>query len=683
MSKINPLLRDDELPAFSEIKPEHIKEAISSLISECRNVIDSVTSIHKDDPTIENVLDPIEESSEKLSKAWGIISHLNSVLSTEDFRKAHDEMLPEISDYFTWVGQHEGLYNAYKKIIASDSWQSFSKEKQRSLKFALQDFELSGIGLSTEDRKKFSDLENRLSTLSSEFSNHVLDATNKWFKHVTDLEALKGLPETALNLAKQEAKNRGLDGYVITLRLPSYLPVMQYAENRELRRECYEAYVTRASSLGPNAGEFNNDDVISEELKLTNEQAKLLGFKNYAERSLARKMAESPEMVMNFLNDLVKKSYAQGVKEVSELKDFAKNVCNVSEELQPWDMSFFSEKLKENKYAVNDEMVRPYFPLPKVLEGLFKLVNVIFGLKVTEHKGVDVWHPDVSFYDIFDRNGTHRGSFYMDLYARENKNGGAWMDSCIDRKLRKDGSLQIPVAYVICNFTPPVGGRPSLLNHYEVETLFHEFGHSLHHMLTLVNEPDLAGINNVPWDAVETPSQFMENFTWEPEVLAMISGHVDTGEKLPNDLLDKLLKAKNFESAMGMLRQLEFSLFDFRAFMEYGNGVSAHELIEQVRKDVCVVPVVPFNRFENSFTHIFAGGYSAGYYSYKWAEVLSSDIYFRFEEEGVLNPEVGKSFMESILEKGGSEDFMDLFVKFRGRKPTTDALLRHSGISSK
>lgn len=677
MIEDNPILSGTELPEFLKIRPEHVAEAIRHCISQNREAIEKAVSEHSDNPSWDNIVAPLELISEKLNRAWGIVSHLNNVLSSDELRAQHDAMVTELSEFSSWEGQHEGLYNCYRKIYDRSD---LSPLQRRALDFSIKSFELSGIALPENEKKLFNELKSRLSQVTSNYANNVLDATQNWFFHTENAADLKGLPGFAMDLARQDAESRGLPGYVITLQYPSYLPVMKYAESRELRFKCYEAYVTRASALGPDQGKFNNDDIMKEKVSLNKRMAGLLGFRNYAERSLVLKMASSTDEVMNFLGELVSKCHDQGLREMQELSDYARSV-GFTEKLEPWDLSYFSEKLRESRYAINDETVRPYFPLPKVIQGLFRLVSIIFGISIKQRDGVDVWHKDVSYYEIFDREGNKKGGFYLDPYARDNKQGGAWMDDCIGRWVHENGEITLPVAYIVTNFMPPIGGKPALLSHYEVETLFHEFGHALHHLLTEVDVPSLAGLGNVPWDAVETPSQFMENFTWNPEVLAMISGHVDTGEALPQDLLNKMIMAKNFQSALGMLRQLEFATFDFRLYRDYDENTDIHQLLCQVREDISVTPVAPFNRFENSFSHIFAGGYSAGYYSYLWAEVLSSDCFARFEEEGILNPEIGKEFMNTILAQGGSREFMDIFESFRGRKPSVDALLRHSGIN--
>lgn len=679
----NPLLAQDLYPAFSRVKPEHIKPAITKLIDDCRRTVERVVSDeeNKENATWDSLIAPIDEALSVLGKAWGIVTHVNSVVSSDELREAHDEMLPIVSEFYTWLGQNYELYQAYKDLYAHDSYLFMGEAQRRAVELELRDFKLSGIALEAEDKKRFAELRAKLSELCSKFSNNVLDATNDFIKHVTDVEELKGLPESALALARQEAQAHNMDGYILTLKLPSYLPVMQHAVNRQLREEMYRAYVTRASEIGPAASKFDNTEIINEELKYSTEIAEMLGFNTYADLSLATKMAESKEQVLGFLEDLAKRSKAQAQEEVKEVQAYAKS--KGASDLKPWDYPYYSEMLKQEKYSISDEQIRPYFPLNKVLSGLFNLVKNLFGIEVRPHLGMDTWHKDVSFYDIHDEDGNLLGGFYTDLYARERKNGGAWMDSCVGRRYRQDGSLQTPVAYLICNFMPPIGDKPALLNHDEVETLFHEFGHCLHHLLTTVDVSSLAGINNVPWDAVEVPSQFMENFTWQPEVLDLLTCHVDTGAKLPAELLANMLASRNYHSALAMLRQLEFAIFDLKVYGVKKLSGTVQELLNEVRKEVSVLPTADFNRFQNSFTHIFAGGYSAGYYSYKWAEVLSSDIFAKFEESGnVMSSEVGHEYLHKILENGGSHEFMEMFKNFRGREPSIDALLRHSGIKA-
>ncbi|AWL13248.1 Oligopeptidase A [Saliniradius amylolyticus] len=666
-----------KLPAFSDITPEQVKPAIERAISRCKEEIEKLA---EQTEISWHSFEALEEADDHLGKVFSPISHMNSVVSTDELREAHDACLPLLSEYSTYVGQHEGLYSAYKSLRESTEFANLSKAQQKVVTNAIRDFELSGVALPEEKKKRYAEIQSRLSDLSSQFSNNLMDATFGWFKQVTDKTELAGLPESALDAAAQTAEQKELDGWVFTLDIPSYLPVMLYADNAKLREEMYVAFTTKASDKGPNAGKWDNSAIMDEILNLRQEQAELLGFNNYAALSLATKMAESTEQVMGFLDDLAKRSKPQAEQDLQAVKDFAAKEHGVTE-LNAWDLAYYSEKLKQAKYAISDEQLRPYFPEPKVIQGLFEVVRRLYGLTIKPVNGVDTWHKDVTFYEIIDQSGDIRGNFYMDLYARPKKQGGAWMDVCRDRRRLTDGDLQRPVAYLTCNFNGPVGDKPALFTHDEVVTLFHEFGHGLHHMLTKVEATDVAGINGVAWDAVELPSQFLENWCWEEEALGFISGHYETGQPLPHDLLEKMLAAKNYQSAMQMVRQLEFSLFDLRLHMEYNGSTNLiQSILDQVRERVAVVKPPEFNRFQHSFGHIFAGGYAAGYYSYKWAEVLSADAFSRFEEEGIFNPDTGRSFMENILEKGGSHEPMELFKAFRGREPEVDALLRHSGI---
>lgn len=678
----NPLLSFTDLPPFSQIQPEHVKPAVEQAIADCRATIERVLA-EDTAPSWSSIVEPIDEVDDRLSRIWSPVSHMNSVVNSEALREAYESCLPLLSEYGTWVGQHKGLYQAYKAIKADESFAQLSQEQQKTITNALRDFELSGIGLGKEEQTRYGQISKRMSELGSQFSNNVLDATMGWSKHITDAAELAGMPESALDSAAAAAQAKELDGYLITLDIPSYLPVMTYCDNQALRKEVYEAYVTRASDRGPNAGQWDNTEIINEQLKLRHEIARMLGFNSYSEKSLATKMAETPDQVLGFLNDLAKKAKPQGEKEVAELKAFAKEHFGV-DELNPWDVGYYSEKQKQHLFDISDEALRPYFPEKTVVNGLFEVLKRVFGMDVKERHGIDTWHESVRFFDIFDSKGELRGSFYLDLYAREHKRGGAWMDDCRGRRITQSGELQTPVAYLTCNFNKPVGDKPALFTHDEVVTLFHETGHGIHHMLTQVNSGAVAGISGVPWDAVELPSQFLENWCWEEEALAFISGHYETGEPLPKAMLDKMLAAKNFQSAMFILRQLEFGLFDFTLHTNYDPDVGAQvlETLAQVKEKVALFPALEWSRFSHGFSHIFAGGYSAGYYSYLWAEVLSSDAYSLFEEQGIFNQEAGQSFLENILEKGGSEDPMVLFKRFRGREPQIDALLRHSGIAA-
>ncbi|MFM5354930.1 oligopeptidase A [Aeromonas dhakensis] len=678
----NPLLTMDSLPPFSQIQPDQVQPAVTQAIADCKQKISDVLA-QREPHTWDSLIAPLEEVNDRLSRIWSPVSHLNSVLNSEALREAHDACLPLLSEFQTYVGQHEGLYQAYLALSESDDFPLLSAAQRKEIQNTLRDFRLSGIGLPAEAQQRYGEIQARLSELASRFSNNVLDATQGWSKLVTDEAELAGLPESAQAAARQLAELKGKEGWLFTLDIPSYLPVMMYADNRALRAELYEAFTTRASDQGPNAGKWDNSAIMTELLTLRRELAQLLGFANYAELSLATKMADKPEQVVNFLTDLARRSLSQGKAELEEIRAFASEQHGQSE-LAAWDIPYYAEKLKQHKFSISDEQLRPYFPASKVVKGLFEVVKRVFGMKVRERLGIDTWHPDVRFYDIFDAEDELRGSFYLDLYAREHKQGGAWMDVCLGRRYRQDGSLQKPVAYLTCNFNGPVDGKPALFTHNEVVTLFHEFGHGIHHMLTRIDVVGVAGINGVAWDAVELPSQFLENWCWESEALAFISGHHETGEPLPADLLEKMLTARNFQAAMQMLRQLEFALFDFRLHQEFdpANADQIPALLDEVRREVAVMTPPAFNRFQHSFSHIFAGGYAAGYYSYKWAEVLSADAFSRFEEEGIFNPVTGHSFLKNILEKGGSKEPMELFRAFRGREPQVDALLRHSGIAA-
>lgn len=681
-SLTNPLLTNESVyPSFSSIEPQHIVPAVRTVLDDSRELIEQVAT--QSNPTWESLVAPLEQADDRINRVWSPVSHLNAVLSSDALREAHDSSLPLLSDYATWVGQHQGLYKAYQALKESAEFAGLSTAQQRVITDTLRDFELSGVALKADDKKRYGDIQARLSELSSTFSNHVLDATHAWFKHITDRNELSGLPDSALAAAEAEAQSRELAGWVFTLDIPSYLPVMNYADNRDLRAEMYRAYTTRASEQGPNGGEFDNTEIINETVALRHELANLLGFATYAELSLATKMAQSPQQVTDFLHDLAERSLPAAQQEIEAVKAFAREENGITE-LKSWDISYYSEKLKQRTYAISDEELRPYFPEAQVISGLFTVAERLFGIRIEEVSDVETWHPQVRVYSIFDRDGEKRASFYLDLYARSKKRGGAWMAECATRRRLPDDVVQQPVAYLTCNFNKPVGDKPALFTHDEVITLFHEFGHGLHHMLTQVEVAGVSGINGVAWDAVELPSQFLENWCWEKEALAFISGHYESGEALPEELLERMLAARNFQSAMQMVRQLEFSLFDMRVHSDISgeSGVDIQAVLDDVRDQVSVFLPPSYNRFQHSFGHIFAGGYAAGYYSYKWAEVLSADAFARFEEEGIFNPQTGTDFLQHILEKGGSEDALTLFKAFRGREPDISALLRHSGIAA-
>jgi len=678
----NPLLSNNTiLPLFSKIKPEHIEPAITQLLEEARTVVKKHLQATTE-YTWENLIEPLENAEDKLNKAWSPVSHMNAVVNTDELRLAYNACLPKLSDYSTEMGQNEQLFNAYKVIADSNEFATLDSAQKKIIQNALRDFRLSGVDLDNEKKQRYKEISQELSRLASNYEENLMDATNAWSKVIRNEQDLAGLPPSALAQAKQTAESQDQDGWMITLQFPSYQAIMTYADDRELRREHYEAYATRASDQASDNEQWDNSLLMEQILALRHEKAQLLGFNNYAELSLATKMAKQPEEVMNFLEDLADKSWRQARKDFADLQSFAKQYHGINN-LQSWDLTYYSEKMRQHFYQLSQEEVKAYFPITRVLPGLFAVVEKLYGLQISEISDFDSWHPDVRFFQIHDEFGVLRGKFYFDLYARTKKRGGAWMDDCVGRKKIND-QIQTPIAYLTCNFTPPTSTEPSLLSHDDVTTLFHEFGHGLQHMLTKIDYLGVSGINGVEWDAVELPSQFMENWCWEQEALALISGHYQTGEPLPDTLFNKMLAAKNFQAGMMTVRQLEFSLFDFRIHKDYDpeKGARIYPILEQVRAQVAVINPPKFNRFAHSFSHIFAGGYAAGYYSYKWAEVLSSDAFSLFEEKGIFNPETGKLFLTTILETGGSEDAMALFIKFRGRKPTIDALLKHNGIAA-
>ena len=676
-NKDNPLLADLELPPFSRIGAEHVLGAVQTLLARGRGRVAEVLDA-AEEPTWESVVQPMGEIDDRINRAWSPVAHLNAVADNPRLREAHNAALPLLSEYATEMGQNDGLYHSYRRIAET---KGLNPSQKKVLANAMRDFRLAGVDLAPGKKARFKELSKRLAELQSTFSENVLDATQGWKKHIRDVEQLGGLPASALALAADTAEREGVDGWMLTLEFPSYHPVMSYADDESLRRELYEAYSTRASDQGPNAHTWDNSEVIEEIMRLRHERAQLLGLANYAELSLARKMAPGTPQVMAFLRDLARRARPLAEKELRELEVFAGKQLG-GKSLQAWDIPYYSEKLRKAKHDISQEELRPYFPVTRVLDGMFQVAHQLYGLDIESVEGIDTWHPDVLFFHIRDADGELRGRFYLDLYARPHKRGGAWMDECRVR-MRTSGGVQTPVAYLTCNFTPPVGDQPSQLTHDEVTTLFHEFGHGLHHLLTRVDYPSISGINGVAWDAVELPSQFLENWCWEEQALDVISGHVETGQSLPAELFARLKDARNFQSGMQMLRQIEFALFDFRLHLEYDpeRGANVNGLLDAVRADVAVLIPPKFNRFAHAFSHIFGGGYAAGYYSYKWAEVLSSDAYSKFEENGIFDPKTGKEFLHCILEKGGSRDAMTLFVDFRGREPRIDALLRHSGVT--
>lgn len=670
----NPLLDFTGLPRFAEIRPEHVSPAIEQLLAEARHTVAQLTA-HADSPSWENVVDPLTDATERLSRAWGVVGHLNAVVNTPELRDAYNANIAPISAFWTELGQNLDLLGQFKAIEASPAYAGYNAARQKIIQNDLRDFRLSGAELPEAQRQRYAAIQSKLAELSARFEQNVMDATDAFSLYLDDAAELDGVPEDALALFAAAAQADEKTGYKITLQFPFYFPVMQYAHSRALRQKLYDAYVKRASEFG--LPEHDNTEIIREKLQLTREEAQLLGFANFAELSLYTKMAESPQQVIAFLRDLAARAKPFAVKDRAELEAFASKELGLAD-LQAWDIAYAAEKLRVARYAFSEQEVKQYFPESKVLPGLFGVVNTLYGVEVRD-SSAPVWHPDVRFYDIL-KDGQLVGSFYFDLYSREGKRPGAWMDDARGRR-KKGDTLQTPVAYLTCNFTRPLGDKPALFTHDEVITLFHEFGHGLHHMLTQVEELGVSGINGVEWDAVELPSQFMENFCWEWDVLQGMTAHADTGETLPRALFDKMLAAKNFQSGMMTVRQLEFSLFDMLLYTDFDASTGDWmALLDEVRQEVAVNFPPAYNRFPNSFSHIFAGGYSAGYYSYKWAEVLSADAYAAFEEAGGANAATGKRFWDEVLAVGGSRSALESFRAFRGRDPQIDALLRHSGM---
>jgi oligopeptidase A len=679
---MNPLLDFSGLPRFAEFKPEFVTPAIDQLLADCRSAVDHAMAAGTP-ADWDAFVAPLDDANEKLGRAWGQVSHLHSVMDSPELREVYNANLPKITVYFAEMGQNEALFTKFKALKAHPDFEALSVPRKKIVENELRDFQLGGAELAADKKARFMQVQEELAQLSAKFEENILDATNDFALYVDDAAQLAGLPDDALAAMKAAAEADGKPGWKITLHMPSYLPVMQYADNRELREQLYRAYVTRASELGK--PDFDNTPLISGILKLRCEAAVLLGFKSYAEVSLAAKMADTPADVLKFLDELGVRARPYAEKDFDELKAFARDELGIAD-LQSWDTTYASEKLSIARYSFSDQEVKQYFPEPRVLAGLFKLVETLYGLHIREDSA-PTWHPDVKFYTLTDHTGQRIGQFYLDLYARASKRGGAWMDDVITRRKKSDG-IQTPVAYLNCNFSGPVGGKPALFTHDEVITLFHETGHGLHHLLTQIEELGVSGINGVEWDAVELPSQFMENFCWEWDVLKHMTSHVDSGEPLPRALFDKMLAAKNFQSGLQTLRQIEFASFDMHLHDDFDpNGErTALDLINDIRQQVAVLIPPAYNRFPNNFSHIFAGGYAAGYYSYKWAEVLSADAYALFEDEaegygGVLNPEVGHRFWSEILAQGGARPALESFKAFRGREPTIDALLRHNGMA--
>lgn len=680
----NPLLQTTGTPDYKAIDPAHIKPAVTQRIAEYEALLEQLLA--PDGPrTWAGLIAPLAEADEALERAWGPVEHLNSVMNTDALREVYKETKPLLSEFGAKVSQDERLCAAVQAVSDQADAEGLDPVQRRVLELQLRDFKLSGVDLPQAKKTRYCEIQVRTGQLASEFMEHVLDEEKDYRLVIEDPAHVAGLPESLVELARAKAVEDDADApeqrWTFTLHMPSFRPFMQFQQRRELREQLYRAYVTKASDQSASGKtERDNGPVIDEILTLRAELATLLGFGSFGEVSLARKMATSPEEVVAFLNDLADKALPFGKRDIEELREAAR--ADGVEELAAWDQAYYREKLRKSRYAFSDDEVRQYFPLSKVLTGLFQTLDRIYGISLSETTGShETWHDDVRVLEVRDAQGL-RGHMFLDLFAREGKRQGAWMGECVNRKRTLEGAVQHPVAYLVCNFSPPVGGKPSLLQHSEVVTLFHECGHALHHVLTQVDYPQVAGINEVPWDGVELPSQFHENWTWQPEALGFLSGHAETGESLPQELLDKMLAAKNFQSGADMLRQLEFALFDLELHTGYtpGGEQTVQQVLDRVRERVQPLRAPTWNRFQNAFGHIFAGGYAAGYYSYKWAEVLAADAFSRFEEEGIFSPEAGKAFREHILERGGSDELMELYVQFRGRKPTPDALLRHSGL---
>jgi oligopeptidase A len=670
----NPLLELGELPDFGRIEARHARPALEQVLAENRARLKELTA--QPNPTFASLVVPVEELSYRLSRVFSPISHLNAVANSTEMREAYNECVPLLTEYSSELGQNAALQAAYAHVLKTEA-DSLDAAQRKLLENALRDFRLAGVDLPAEKKARYREVAQRLAHLATKFSENVLDAGRAYARKVTNSAELAGLPSNAIDRAAADAREAGQPGWLFKLDQPTYLTVMASAESEELRRDIYEAWITRASELGPSGGQFDNNAVIAEILPLRHELAQLLGYSNFADFALATRMAKSSKQVLAFLDDLARRCRPAAREEFLGLEEFA------GRKLNAWDMVYYSERLQESRFKVSQEALRPYFPLPKVLDGLFALTQRLYGISVRERRDVSVWHPSVRYYDLLDKDGKPAAGFFLDPYSRSEKRSGAWMDECVVAKALPSGTA-LPVAQLVCNFTAPVGAQPSRLTHDEVITLFHEFGHGLHHMLTRVAYPSIAGINGVAWDAVELPSQFMENFVWRGEVLPLISSHIETGEPLPVELLQRLLGTRTFNAALDTLRQIELATFDFELHANFDpvNGATVAETLAAVRSRVAVVPAAPFNRMPTSFAHIFAGGYAAGYYSYKWAEVLAADAFEAFEEAGVFDANTASRFRESILARGGSIDAMDAFVRFRGRQPDVRPLLKQTGIAA-
>ncbi|QMT33906.1 M3 family metallopeptidase [Conchiformibius steedae DSM 2580] len=678
--KNNPLLDFSGLPRFADIRPQHINPAVDFLLAHNRRTVATLTAIKQ--PNWQNFYLPLADAGDLLGRAWGAVSHLMSVNNSEALRRAHATAQGKISAFQTWYGLHQGLYNSFRALHAHPESARYTQAQKKALDDALLDFKLSGIALNPTQQKRYADINTRLDKLRTQFSNNVLDAVAAWEKIITDEAQLSGLSDTARQAARASAQSKGQEGWRFTLDYPSYSAIALYSDRPELRRECYQAYATRASDQGPHARKWDNGSVMRDILNLRLQKAKLLGFKTYADYALATRMADNPKQVMDFLQDLLAKSRPQAQREIQALQDYAAKQHGITQ-LEAWDAAYYAEKLKTERYAVNSEALRPYFPADKVLAGLFETAKRLFGISVIERQDVQVWHPTVRFFHVLDENKQHIASFYLDLYAREGKRGGAWMNGLIDRRRDSHGTLHLPVAVLVLNCSAPADHTsPALLTHDEATTLFHEFGHALHHMLTVIEVAAVSGINGVPWDAVEFPSQMLEGWTWDKQALKLISAHHQTGEPLPEAMLDKMLASKNFQAARALVRQIEFALFDFILHTRT-TPVSVGDILAvaaQVRRQAAVLPEPEWVRRGHSFSHIFAGGYAAGYYGYLWSEVLAADAFGRFEQSGLFNRTIGREFVDKLLSQGGSQAPMRLFEHFMGRAPQSEALLQQRGI---
>jgi oligopeptidase A len=680
-TRTNPLLDFSGALRFDAIRPEHITPAVDTLLAECRAAVAAARKTHE--PRWSTLVEPLDDATERLSRAWGAVAHLHAVIDTPALREQYNANLPKLTAFWTELSQDVELFRQYQKLAASADSALASPVRRRILDNELRDFRLGGAELEPARKERLRRIRERQSQLSTRFAENVLDATNAFSLYIDDARQLRGIPEDVLEMYREAAAADGRTGWKITLQFPSYFPVLQYADDRSLRESLYRANATRASEFGK--PDWDNGPLMIELLRLRREQAQLLGYPTYADLSLVPKMAETPAEVLAFLRDLARRGRPWAERDLAELREFAANELGLPD-LQAWDIAYASEKLRERRYAYSEQELKQYFPEPKVLAGLFRVVETLFSVSIREDKA-PVWHPDVRFYRIESHAGDLIGQFYLDLYARDHKQGGAWQDDArCRRRIPASGAVQTPVSFLTCNFSRPSGGKPALFTHDEVLTLFHEFGHGLHHMLTRVDEPAVSGIRGVEWDAVELPSQFMENFAWEWEVLQLMTAHVDTGAPLPRELYDRMIAAKNFQAGMQLLRQVEFGVFDMRLHLDFdpmrATPQDVQRIAEDVRREIAVVFPPDFYRGAWSFTHIFAGGYAAGYYSYKWAEVLSADCYAAFEEAPhVLDPDTGRRFLDEILATGGGRAAIDSFVAFRGRKPTIDALLRHSGMN--